>query len=70
MNRRRGFGSQAGIPSRSVADAQEKIDAWRNHYNAERPHSSLGNLSPDDFVRASTATATAVEGKTELAVLT
>jgi len=50
----------------SLADAQEKSDAWRNHYNAERPHSALGNLAPDDFVRA----ATAVQGKTELAVLT
>jgi hypothetical protein len=40
------------------------------HYDAVRPHSALGNLAPEDFVRASTATATAVEGKTELAVLT
>jgi len=54
----------------SVADAQEKVDAWRNHYNAKRPHSALGNLSPEDFVHASAATATAVKGKTELAILT
>ena len=54
----------------SVADAQEKVDAWRNHYNAARPYSALGNLSPEDFVRAATATATAVKGKIELAVLT
>jgi len=43
----------------SVADAQEKIEAWRNHYNGERPHSALGNLAPEDFARASAATATA-----------
>ena len=41
----------------SVADAQEKIEAWRNHYNAERPHSSLGNLAPEGFARESAATA-------------
>jgi putative transposase len=55
---------------RSVADAQEKVEAWRNHYNAERPHSALGNLSPEDFVRASMAMASTASGKTELAVLT
>ena len=37
----------------SVTDAQEQIEAWRNHYNAERPHSSPGNLAPEDFARAS-----------------
>ncbi len=47
----------------SVADAQEKVEAWRNHYSAERPHSALGNLSPEDFVRA---TAAAVDSKIEL----
>ena len=35
----------------SVADAQEKLDAWRMDYNGHRPHSSLGNLSPEEFVR-------------------
>ncbi len=45
-------------------DAQEKADAWLNHYSVERPHSALANLSPDDIVRA--AIATAVERKTDL----
>jgi len=54
----------------SVADAQEKVEAWRNHYNAERPHSALGNLSPQDFVRASIAAAPSASGKTGLAVFT
>jgi putative transposase len=53
-----------------VEDAQEKIEAWRKHYYVERPHSALGNLAPEDFVRASTAMSTPVRGKTELAVLT
>ena len=30
----------------SLEDATEKIEAWRLHYNAERPHSSLGYRSP------------------------
>jgi putative transposase len=30
----------------SLEDAKEKIEAWRGHYNEQRPHSSLGYLSP------------------------
>lgn len=33
----------------SLAHAREIIDAWRYHYNHERPHSSLGYLTPNDF---------------------
>ena len=33
----------------SLADAQEKMDAWREDYNRERPHSSLGNVPPSEF---------------------
>jgi putative transposase len=54
----------------TLLEAKVLVARWRRHYNAERPHSALGNVSPNDFVRASTAAATAVEGKTELAVLT
>src|SRR5579872_6023867 len=35
----------------SLEDAQEKIEAWRRDYNRNRPHSSLGNKSPDEFLR-------------------
>jgi putative transposase len=34
-----------------LADAREKIEAWRQDYNAARPHSSLGNLTPMEFIR-------------------
>jgi putative transposase len=34
----------------SLKDAQEKIEAWRKDYNKNRPHSSLGNLTPEEFV--------------------
>jgi len=30
----------------SLEDACEKLDAWRRHYNEERPHSSIGNMPP------------------------
>jgi len=32
----------------SLEDAQEKIERWRQEYNGFRPHSSLGNLTPDE----------------------
>lgn len=34
----------------SIADAQTKIEAWRRDYNEERPHGSLANLTPAEFV--------------------
>lgn len=34
---------------RSLGDAKEKIDAWRHHYNNERPHSSLEYMTPVAF---------------------
>jgi putative transposase len=35
----------------SIDDARAKIEAWRIDYNAARPHSSLGNLTPSEFAR-------------------
>lgn len=35
----------------SLRDAQEKIEAWRRDYNCNRPHSSLDNLTPEEFLR-------------------
>ncbi len=34
----------------SLAGAQAIIEAWRVDYNHRRPHSSLGNLTPNEFV--------------------
>jgi len=39
----------------SVADAQQKIEAWRQHYNDQRPHSSLENRTPNDFANQAIA---------------
>ena len=32
-----------------LSDAREKLRAWREDYNHERPHSALGNLTPVEF---------------------
>ena len=34
----------------SLVDVKEKIEARRRDYNEHRPHSSLGNQSPSEFV--------------------
>jgi putative transposase len=34
----------------SLAEAQAIIEAWRVDYNHHRPHSSLGHLTPSEFV--------------------
>jgi len=34
----------------SIAEAQHIIEAWRLDYNQRRPHSSLGHLTPNEFV--------------------
>lgn len=36
----------------SLEDAQEKIECWRREYNQQRPHSSLNNLTPEEFIRS------------------
>jgi len=34
---------------RNLIDARAKIAAWRDEYNGERPHSSLGYRTPNEF---------------------
>ena len=36
----------------SLADARWTIETWRIDYNEVRPHSSLGNLTPSEYVAA------------------
>lgn len=36
----------------SIHDAQRKCDEWRLDYNRNRPHSALGDVSPEEFLAA------------------
>jgi putative transposase len=38
-----------------LAHARSVIEAWRIEYNSERPHSSLGNQTPQEFARQKAA---------------
>ena len=39
----------------SLEDARSKIEAWRRDYNASRPHSALGHLTPLEFAAQAAA---------------
>ena len=39
----------------NLFEARRKIAAWKEEYNEERPHSSLGYLAPREFARRSAA---------------
>ena len=35
----------------NLREARVVIEDWRQHYNTERPHSRLGYLSPEEFIK-------------------
>lgn len=37
----------------SIQDARQKIEAWRRDYNEFRPHSSIGDMTPNEFAQQS-----------------
>ena len=39
----------------NLFEARRKITAWRSEYNQERPHSSLGYLTPEEFAHRAAA---------------
>ena len=45
----------------SLAEAQTIIEAWRMDYNHHRPHSSLGHLTPTEFMDQRQAISTVEE---------
>lgn len=40
----------------SLHDARQKIEAWRIDYNEHRPHGSLGDLTPQEFIEQAATT--------------
>lgn len=34
----------------SLQDARDKLEEWRTDYNSARPHGSLGDLTPEEFL--------------------
>lgn len=42
----------------SLEDARAKIDVWKQDYNDNRPHSSLGDQMPRDFAQCQMANLT------------
>ena len=43
----------------SISDAREKIETWKQDYNRNRPHSSLGDMTPEEFSKQCTSPAVA-----------
>lgn len=41
----------------SLEDAMEKNEIWREEYNTFRPHSCLGDLTPEMFIEKQVKTA-------------
>lgn len=34
----------------NLAEVQSSLEAWRKEYNEDRPHSSLGDLTPAEYL--------------------
>ena len=43
----------------SLGDARRIVEAWRQDYNRDRPHSALGYQSPAEFAQQASTTAAA-----------
>ena len=40
----------------TLADAREKLEAWRRYYNEDRPHEAIGNKPPITLMNPDGAT--------------
>jgi len=47
---------------RNLFDARRQIETWRGHYNTDRPHSSLGYRTPEEFAALSRAAGQSIAG--------
>ena len=46
-----------------ILDARKKLAAWKQDYNEERSHTSIGNLTPIEFARQVRITESSIEAK-------
>ena len=46
----------------NLFDARRQIATWREHYNSQRPHSSLNNLTPNSFAALHRAAGQSIAG--------
>ena len=53
----------------SLDDARRKIEAWRQDYNRVRPHSALGNRTPEEFARLNGSDTHQTDDRTNSAVV-
>ena len=54
----------------SLADAQRKIEAWRQDYNEARPHSALAWSTPSEYARRARLRAeAAVASESEISIV-
>jgi len=54
---------------RSRAEAKVVIESWRQHYNEVRPHSSLGYMTPAEFVAKEKQDAAAAQATGQVAAV-
>ena len=53
----------------TLQEAQLVIEAWRQEYNEERPHSTIGNMTPMEFIQNHHDRAQTAQDSTSLAVV-
>ena len=53
----------------TLQEAQLVIEAWRREYNEERPHSAIGDVTPQEFIRNHQAGVYRAQDSTTLAVV-
>lgn len=53
----------------TLQEAQLVIEAWRREYNEERPHSTIGDMTPMEFIQNHHDRAQTAQESTSLAVV-
>ena len=51
LREERGLGVTRACGLLGISSGRRAIENWRIDYNTERPHSSLGNLTPEEYAK-------------------